>query len=255
MSLPLATLLLRLRRSAVLPGGPGGCDRLEAALRVDVARVGFELRAPPAPLTPLDDPMWGRRLGGGASAGTGRADLDPARSSCPGPARRTSCTSSPTSAAWAREARRRGVPRVSSGRPRHRSRGRAGGPRGTSLGLDRTETKAVLDVDRFAAAVLRARREAESRRRGRRAGRRQAETGRLGASTTPRTWAPYSARRSDGPRRSTTGRCIWPAISEELPSLRRTSWRRRSDCSRKPSGFTGPVGRRTAPRTTVPRGR
>jgi len=159
MSLPLATLYFDfvdpLSYLADLEA-----ERIEPTLPAEVIRVGFELRPPPSPLTSLDDPVWGRRW---EDARTWAPDVtfDP-----------------PLLVPWTRKAHElhlfaheRGV-----GREARRSVfeaylldsrdiGRVDElvALGTSLGLDRTETKAVLDVDRFEEAVLQARREAESR--------------------------------------------------------------------------------------------
>lgn len=134
--------------------------RLEPELPGRVVRAGFELRPPPAPLTAIDEPLWAPRW-------------EEARALAPQIALHP-----PHLVPWTRKAHelhffalerrvgdkvRRAVFEAYLVEGRDIGRVDELVTLGTAVGLDRTETKAVLDVDRFEERVAQARREAEIR--------------------------------------------------------------------------------------------
>lgn len=132
------------------------------ALRPDCVLVGFEMRPPPEPMVDPDDPGW-RAWWDAAEAGLRDAGLDPAR---------------PPVVPWSRKAHELLLHAAAGGdegrvdRLRDRifraflEEGADVGridvlvPLAEAEGFDRTETRAVLDVDRWREAVDDARRRA-----------------------------------------------------------------------------------------------
>jgi predicted DsbA family dithiol-disulfide isomerase len=129
--------------------------RVEPSLAGRVERIGFELVPPPAPLTSVDDPRWSARWAEARPLAERRAvRLDP-----------------PRLVPWTRKAHElhtlaREHGKVDEARMAIFSAYFDGEDIGrvdrlveiaVSLGLDRTTTKAVLDVDRHEADVVRAR--------------------------------------------------------------------------------------------------
>ena len=131
---------------------------VEASLGARVARIGYELRPPPTPLTDTSDPFWSARWEDARRAG----------SSVP--------WSPPALVPWTRKAHELQAFAEERGRgsvvrrrifEAYLERGRDIGridelvEVATAAGLDPTEAKATLDVDRYQERVLERRREAD----------------------------------------------------------------------------------------------
>ena len=131
---------------------------LEASSDVRVGRIGLELRPPPAPLTRTSDPVWAGRWGEARRA-SADVRLEP-----------------PPLVPWSRKAHelhafaagrdlgtaaRREIFRAYFERGRDIGRIDELVEIGAAVGLDRTETKAALDVDAHLEEVLEGRRSAE----------------------------------------------------------------------------------------------
>lgn len=132
----------------------------EPSKRSRVEWVGFELRPPPVALTRSDDPFWAERRAK-ALSWAGGLDLPDVPSLVPW-TRKAHELHIHASRLGAGDAVRAGVFEAHFDQRRDIGRVDVLVEIAAASGLDRTETKAVLDVDRHEADVAAARREAEA---------------------------------------------------------------------------------------------